>query len=129
MPKNIKKILAVLETSQQKKFGQNFLINEKKTDFIVNEIISCKKKHIIEIGPGLGSITEKLVDKDLHVVCIEKDKVLFKYLQNKYSTSSNIEIINEDILKISVKEIDDVRVNPNSSMNIDKMKRLLDEKD
>ncbi|MBT3445465.1 ribosomal RNA small subunit methyltransferase A [bacterium] len=107
MAKNIKKILAVLETGPQKKFGQNFLVNEKKTNFIVNEIILCNKKSVVEIGPGLGSITEKIIDKDLKVVCIEKDKILSKYLQNKYCTSSNIKIINEDILRISIKKIID----------------------
>jgi len=80
-----------------KKFGQNFLIDEK----IIKKIINCsglkKKDTVLEIGPGLGSLTNELAKKTKKVIAIEKDKRLAKWLKNNL-TMKNVSIIEADAL-------------------------------
>ena len=102
----IKKNLTDLDYYPRKDHGQNFLSNDKLINKIINFIISKKINRVVEIGPGLGAITDKLkqADKKLMLICIEKDKKLFEYLQKKYSNVTNFKIINKDVLKIDLKE-------------------------
>jgi 16S rRNA (adenine1518-N6/adenine1519-N6)-dimethyltransferase len=80
-----------------KKMGQNFLINSDICAKLVNSISFKNTDLIIEIGPGLGAITEYLVKKDIKIIAIELDKRLSEYITKKYPT---IELINNDVLKI-----------------------------
>lgn len=86
----------------KKNFGQNFLID---TD-IISKIISVsdisKDDLVIEIGPGIGSLTQALAEKAGKVIAIEIDKNLIPILSDTLSEYSNIEIINEDILKTNI---------------------------
>ena len=102
----IRKNLTYLDHYPRKDHGQNFLSNDKLINKIINFIISKKIDRVVEIGPGLGAITDKLkqADKKLMLICIEKDKKLFEYLQKKYSNVTNFKIINKDVLKIDLKE-------------------------
>ena len=102
----IKKNLTYLDIHPRKDYGQNFLSNEDLINKIINFITSKEIDKVVEIGPGLGAITDKLkqADKKLMLVCIEKDKKLYKNLQKKYSNDSNFKIINKDVLKIDLKE-------------------------
>ena len=102
----IRKNLTYLDHYPRKDHGQNFLSNDKLINKIINFIISKKINRVVEIGPGLGAITDKLkqADKKLMLICIEKDKKLFEYLQKKYSNVTNFKIINKDVLKIDLKE-------------------------
>ena len=102
----IRKNLTYLDHYPRKDYGQNFLSNDKLINKIINFIISKKINRVVEIGPGLGAITDKLkqADKKLMLICIEKDKKLFEYLQKKYSNVTNFKIINKDVLKIDLKE-------------------------
>ena len=102
----IKKNLTDLDYYPRKDHGENFLSNDKLINKIINFIISKKIKRVVEIGPGLGAITDKLkeADKKLMLICIEKDKKLFEYLKKKYSNVTNFKIINKDVLKIDLKE-------------------------
>ena len=102
----IKKNLTYLDLYPRKDYGQNFLSNEDLINKIVDFITSKEINRVVEIGPGLGAITDKLkqADKKLMLICIEKDKKLYKNLQKKYSNDSNFKIINKDVLKIDIKE-------------------------
>tara|TARA_B100000676_G_scaffold312995_1_gene390524 strand:+ start:1077 stop:1910 length:834 start_codon:yes stop_codon:yes gene_type:complete len=105
MSNNIKEILEKLGTSPKKSMGQNFLINKHKIQKITKEIIKENCKSIVEIGPGLGSITNELVKINTNLLCIEKDKDFFEYLKRKYEHYDNFEIYNKDILKCNLKKL------------------------
>jgi len=105
MSKKIKEILQSLNTSPKKSLGQNFLINEGKINKIVDEICSKNYNSVIEIGPGLGAITDMIARLNQYMVCIEKDPTLYSYLKKKYEKNKNFKILNKDILKCDLKEI------------------------
>ena len=88
-----------------KNLGQNFLINENVVDTIVDSAQIGKEDLIIEIGPGLGTLTSKLVEKAGKVICVEIDKKMIHILENRFQLYKNIEIINEDILKLNLEKI------------------------
>ncbi len=100
----IKQILQKLNTNPKKKLGQNFLINKNKIKKLTSEINKVHYDSIIEIGPGLGAITEELI-KNNNIICIEKDIKLFSYLKDKYKESQNFSIINEDVLKCDLSSL------------------------
>tara|TARA_X000000950_G_scaffold275934_1_gene363033 strand:- start:352 stop:1137 length:786 start_codon:yes stop_codon:yes gene_type:complete len=82
----------------KKSLGQNFLIDQKIIDKIVN-ILELENRHILEIGPGTGNLTEVILRKNpKKVLVVEKDSNLTSLLKDKFK--NNIEIINKDILKI-----------------------------
>ena len=82
--------------------GQHFLKNKAKIKKIVEALNLENGDTVIEIGPGHGELTDELgiMNNELRIIAIEKDKNLFKYLKNKFSQDKNIEIIEGDILKI-----------------------------
>ena len=88
MSSEIKNVLNNIGTSPKKGLGQNFLINKEKIGRISNEIRSEVYDSVIEIGPGLGSITKKIIDIESKVICIEKDTVLYNYLKKEYQECS-----------------------------------------
>ena len=98
----VKLILKKLDLRPKKHLGQNFLINENllKKIILLSEI--SKDDIILEIGPGLGALTEFLVKKAKKVYAIEIDNTLYKFLSEKFSVYNNCEIINNDILKIDI---------------------------
>jgi len=88
-----------------KALGQNFLINE---DVIQNTIESAKigkEDLVIEIGPGLGTLTNELLKNAGKVICVELDKRMIEILEDRFLLFDNIEIINDDILKLDIKNI------------------------
>ena len=88
-----------------KSLGQNFLIDESIINNTIKEAEICKDDLVIEIGPGLGTLTEKLLEKAGKVICVELDKKMIEILQERFFLFDNIEIINEDILKIDLNAI------------------------
>ncbi len=88
-----------------KDLGQNFLINEEVVENIINSSEISKEDLIIEIGPGLGTLTKELLKKAGKVVCIELDKKMIKILKDRFITSSNLEILNEDVLQVDLNEL------------------------
>lgn len=88
-----------------KNLGQNFLIDDKVIEDIVNGAKIEKEDLVIEIGPGLGSMTALLLEKAKKVICVELDKKMIKILNDRFIAYNNIELINEDILKLNLKEI------------------------
>ena len=86
----------------KKKFGQNFLKNPKILSSIVEKSECDKDTLVIEIGPGLGSLTELLCEKAGFVLAYEIDDELIPILKNNLSKYNNIEIINKDILEVDI---------------------------
>lgn len=101
-----------------KSLGQNFLIDENVVDSIVNSAEISSKDLIIEIGPGLGTLTQKLLEKAGKVICIELDTKMIKILTNRFKLYKNFELINEDILKVDLAEI----IENNKKQGIEKVK-------
>lgn len=88
-----------------KNLGQNFLINQQIIDDIVKVANVNEDDLIIEIGPGLGSLTSKLADNAKKVVAIELDQNMIEILKERFSLYKNVEIIHGDIMKVDLKEI------------------------
>ena len=88
-----------------KSLGQNFLIDDNVIEDIVNGANIQNNDLVIEIGPGLGSMTALLVQKAKKVICIELDKKMIQILNDRFIAYNNIELINDDVLKINLNEI------------------------
>lgn len=88
-----------------KNLGQNFLINEE----VVKNIVGCsnieKEDLVIEIGPGLGTLTKYLLEKAGKVICIELDTKMLQILEDRFSLYNNFELINNDVLKVDLKNM------------------------
>lgn len=104
----IKKIFQEKDIKALKSLGQNFLVDEKVLDKIIQAAELGKNDLIIEIGPGLGVLTRELSKKCRQVIAIEKDKKLAGLLEEELAQNiqyPNIEIINSDILKTNLEEL------------------------
>ena len=88
-----------------KNLGQNFLIDENVIEDIVNGAQIDNEDLVIEIGPGLGNMTAVLLEKAKKVICIELDKKMIKILDDRFVAYNNIELINQDILKINLNDL------------------------
>ncbi len=88
-----------------KKLGQNFLIDENVLDKIVASSNITKEDLVIEIGPGLGTLTNKLLEMAGKVICIELDNRMVDILKERFFMYENFEIINEDVLKVDLKNL------------------------
>jgi len=88
-----------------KSLGQNCLIDENVVDCIVSSAEITEKDLVIEIGPGLGTLTKKLLEKAGKVICIELDPKMVKILTNRFNLYEKFEILNEDVLKVDLKEL------------------------
>ena len=89
----------------KKNLGQNFLIDESVVENILTTSNINKEDLVIEIGPGLGTLTSKLVDMAGKVICIELDSKMVKILEERFKLYNNIKIINEDVLKIDLNKV------------------------
>ncbi len=97
-------ILNKYNLKAQKKLGQNFLINENVIHEIIKNAEITKDDVVIEIGPGLGSLTKELILNAKEVIAIELDKNMVDILNTRFKIFNNIKIIQADILKIDLKE-------------------------
>ena len=97
----IKKILKEQDLKALKSLGQNFLIDEKVLGKIIQTSKLDKNDLVLEIGPGLGTLTNELIKKCGAVVAVEKDKKITGLIKEK----NNLKIINDDILKINLNEL------------------------
>lgn len=88
-----------------KSLGQNFLIDDIVIEDIVGGASIGKDDLVIEIGPGLGSMTALLVEKAKKVICVELDKKMIKILNDRFIADDNIELINEDVLKLDLNKL------------------------
>ena len=88
-----------------KSLGQNFLIDDAAIEDIVGGASIGKDDLVIEIGPGLGSMTALLVERAKKVICVELDKKMIKILNDRFIAYNNIELINEDVLKLDLNSL------------------------
>ncbi len=88
-----------------KNLGQNFLINEEVVDSIVENAEITKNDLVIEIGPGLGTLTSRLLEKAGKVICVELDRKMIAILEKRFKLYENLELINDDILKINLNQL------------------------
>lgn len=100
-----KTIMKKYNIKANKSLGQNFLINTEVVEKIVNSSEITEEDMIIEIGPGLGTLTKYLLEKAGKVLCIELDTKMIKILNDRFSEYENFELINEDVLKVDLNKI------------------------
>ncbi len=98
-----KYIINKYNVSANKKLGQNFLINQEALDKIAENV--TQDDIILEIGPGLGTLTNILLEKAKKVIAVELDPKMCDILRSRFIAYNNLEIINEDILKLDINEI------------------------
>lgn len=91
----------------QKKFGQNFLVDSHVVDKIIRSAQLTKEDAVLEIGPGIGNLTQHLAESAGRVIAVEIDKRLITVLEETLVAYDNVTVINEDILKVDIKEIAD----------------------
>ena len=104
-PKNTIEIIQKYEFMFQKKFGQNFLIDTHVLEKIISSAGVTKEDCVLEIGPGIGTMTQYLAENARQVVAVEIDKNLIPILGKTLAGYDNVTVINEDILKVDIKEI------------------------
>lgn len=105
IPSNTIEVLQKYNFNFQKKFGQNFLIDTHVLDKIIRESGVSKDDMVIEIGPGIGTMTQYLCENAREVVAIEIDKNLIPILEDTLSAYDNVTVINEDVLKVDIKKL------------------------
>ncbi len=88
-----------------KKLGQNFLIDDKAIDAIVDSSKISKEDLVIEIGPGLGTLTKPLLESAGKVICIELDTRMIEILEDRFKLYDNFELINNDVLKVDLNKL------------------------
>lgn len=116
-----KNILRKYNLQANKRFGQNFLIDDNVLENIVEAANISENELIIEIGPGLGNLTEYLLKKSTYVLLIEVDNNMINILNDRFSKYSNYELVNYDILKIDLdKKIEELEIK--NGIKYDKVK-------
>ena len=103
--RNTAEIIGKYQFHFQKKFGQNFLIDSNILDKIIESAQLTKDDCVLEIGPGIGTMTQYLAEQAGEVVAVEIDKNLIPILEDTLSDYSNVTILNEDILKVDISKI------------------------
>ncbi|MBQ4259761.1 MAG: 16S rRNA (adenine(1518)-N(6)/adenine(1519)-N(6))-dimethyltransferase RsmA [Lachnospiraceae bacterium] len=105
IPQNTIEILQKYNFNFQKKFGQNFLIDTSVLDRIIAAAEITKDDCVLEIGPGIGTMTQYLAERAGEVVAVEIDNKLIPILEDTLSAYDNVTVINDDILKVDVNKI------------------------
>ena len=108
-PKNTIEVLQKYGFNFQKRFGQNFLIDTRILEGIIDAAQITKDDFVLEIGPGIGTMTQYLCESAREVVAVEIDKNLIPILADTLSAYDNVEVINEDILKVDIKTLAEER--------------------
>ena len=104
--------------SAKKNLGQNFLIDESVVENILTTSDIKKEDLVIEIGPGLGTLTSKLVERAGKVICIELDSKMIEILDERFKLYNNLKIINDDVLKIDLNQLINKEINDFKSTKI-----------
>ena len=105
IPQNTIAVLQKYNFNFQKKYGQNFLIDTHVLEKIMDAAEITKEDCVVEIGPGIGTMTQYLAERAKEVVAVEIDKNLIPILEETLSEYDNVTIINEDILKVDLNRI------------------------
>ena len=105
IPSNTIEVLQKYHFNFQKKFGQNFLIDTHVLEKIMNAAQISKDDCVVEVGPGIGTMTQYLAEAAREVVAVEIDNNLIPILKETLAEYDNVTVINEDILKIDIKKL------------------------
>ena len=105
IPQNTIAVLQKYNFNFQKKFGQNFLIDTTVLDRIIEASQITKDDCVLEIGPGIGTMTQYLAERAREVIAVEIDKALIPILQETLAEYDNVTVINDDILKVDINQI------------------------
>ncbi len=104
-PQNTIAVLQKYNFNFQKKYGQNFLIDTHVLDKIIAAAGITKEDFVLEIGPGIGTMTQYLCESAREVTAVEIDKALIPVLEDTLSAYDNVEVLNQDILKVDINRI------------------------
>lgn len=104
-PKNTIEVLQKYQFHFAKKFGQNFLIDTHVLDKIVRAAEITPEDYVLEIGPGIGTLTQYLCESAKHVFAVEIDDNLIPILQDTLSAYDNVTVIHNDVLKLDINKI------------------------
>lgn len=105
IPANTIAVIQKYNFNFQKKFGQNFLIDTSVLDRIIAASEITKEDMVLEIGPGIGTMTQYLCEAAREVVAVEIDKNLIPILEDTLSSYDNVTVINQDILKVDIAKL------------------------
>ena len=105
IPQNTIAVLQKYNFNFQKKFGQNFLIDTHVLEKIIESAQITKDDFVLEIGPGIGTMTQYLCESAREVAAVEIDKNLIPILADTLSEYDNVTVINEDILKVDINRL------------------------
>jgi 16S rRNA (adenine1518-N6/adenine1519-N6)-dimethyltransferase len=92
-------------SAPKRQFGQNFLISQHYIDKIINSLDVKAGGTLVEIGPGKGALSKKLIDKDINYVCIEADTDMVQFIKNRFADSRDFTIYNADAAKFDYSQI------------------------
>lgn len=98
-------ILKKYKIRANKGLGQNFLVSEEVVNNIVESSQISKEDLVIEIGPGLGTLTKELLERAGKVICIELDRKMINILEDRFALYNNFSVLNQDVLKVDLKHI------------------------
>ncbi|MGL5260169.1 MAG: 16S rRNA (adenine(1518)-N(6)/adenine(1519)-N(6))-dimethyltransferase RsmA [Lachnospiraceae bacterium] len=112
-PSNTIEVLKKYNFTFQKKYGQNFLIDSHILETIIEESEITKEDLVLEIGPGIGTMTQYLAESAREVIAVEIDKKLIPILDDTLKEYDNVTVINEDILKLDIESLVQERNNGN----------------
>lgn len=104
-PKRTIEVLQKYNFAFQKRFGQNFLIDTHVLEKIIASAEITKDDFVLEIGPGIGTMTQYLAEAAREVAAVEIDKTLIPILQNTLKEWNNVTVINNDILKVDIRQL------------------------
>jgi len=98
-------IMSKFDIRANKRYGQNFLIDDNVLENIVNASNVTEEDLVIEIGPGLGNLTEYLLDRAKYVLLVEIDPKMIEVLNHRFNDRKNFTLINNDILQVNIDEM------------------------
>lgn len=104
-PQNTIAVLQKYNFNFQKKFGQNFLIDTRVLEKIIQAAGITKEDFVLEIGPGIGTMTQYLCENAREVAAVEIDRNLIPILADTLRAYQNVEVLNEDILKVDINRL------------------------
>ncbi|ONI38104.1 16S rRNA (adenine(1518)-N(6)/adenine(1519)-N(6))-dimethyltransferase [Candidatus Epulonipiscium fishelsonii] len=104
-PKGTKDIISKYPFVFQKKFGQNFLIDPNILDKIITSSNITKEDTVLEIGPGIGSMTQAILENAKEVISVEIDKQLIPILTEQFKNYDNFKLVHNDILKVNILDL------------------------
>ena len=104
-PSNTMSVLQKYNLTAQKRYGQNFLVDSNVLNKIVESAGITKEDTVLEIGPGIGSLTQYLCESAKNVICVEIDTKMIPVLEDTLSEYENVRVIYEDILKVDIDDL------------------------